>query len=110
MMRCEKMDNVSERISMLIRTNRVFFGLQKQARVEELMLVHADTLVSATVEEADQVNEPQSIFLGSTMINVVSLDENGNPVQVVPQEITFPIEANNRIEAFEKFEEAAKEY
>lgn len=92
---------------MLIRIKQHYFGLNKET-VIKLMLVDCETLIPVTQEQAGE--EPLSIYFGSTMVNVVGLDENGRTVEMAPQEITFPISASSRIEAFSNFEQSARAY
>lgn len=92
---------------MLIRTTQRYFGLNKET-INELLLVDCETLQPATEEQAE--GEELALYFGTTMVNVIGLDEMGRQVEMPPQEITFPISATSRVQAFSMFESAARDY
>lgn len=94
---------------MYIRMSRKFLGPNSE-QVEELYLVNAETLENVSEDVAASLNEPSSVFIGTTYISAISIDETGQQVQLPPQEISFPIKAKNRIESFNNFEKSAKDY
>lgn len=93
---------------MHVRMSRRFIG-QKGEQLEELFVVDSETLSPILGDDLPK-EEPASVFIGTTYISVVSISETGQQIPMPPQEISFPIQASSRKEAFEMFEKSAKEY
>lgn len=94
---------------MLMRSVLQWFGPEGE-KLEELTLCDVETGKEPTPEQVAQLKEPEPmiVFLGVIQIPVGINDSSGKMIDVRPQEMRFPIDANTRKEAFEKFADSAQ--
>lgn len=90
---------------MLIRSINQYFGPNGE-RIEVMNMLDARTMetpTEAVLKELNTDDEPITVYLGILLIPVGVSDQQGNVIDVRPQEIRFPIEANSIAEAFSQF-------
>ena len=95
---------------MLIRSVLQWFGPEGE-KLEELTLCDVDTGKEPSQEQMTaelKEPEPMTVFLGVIQIPVGINDSSGKMIDVRPQEMRFPLDANTRKQAFEKFAETAQ--
>lgn len=94
---------------MIIRKITQYIGGDGE-RIEVLEPIDSDTLAPLT--DAQRANLPNEetevVFLGLVIIPVGVNDTSGQMIDVRPQELRFPIEADSIGEAFSKFNAAAE--
>lgn len=89
---------------MTIRKITQYLG-ENGERIEELRSVDCETLQFITEESQAKtaVDGKNVLYLGLIIIPVSINDVNGQMIDIRPQELRFPIDANSLKEAFEKF-------
>jgi hypothetical protein len=94
---------------MLVRKINQYFGNDGQ-RIEELVAFNLKTNQVPTAEEIKnlQPEEYQTAYLGIVIIPVGVSDATGQMIDVRPQELRFPIDAENLESAFANFEVSAE--
>lgn len=96
---------------MIIRKITQYVASEGQ-RIEELKLIDSATLSAPTNEQiANLVEEERvdTLYIGVIIIPVGVNDANGEMIDVRPQELRFPINAQNLTEAFDKFARATED-
>lgn len=96
---------------MLIRRVDSFVGSRGE-RIEALVLIESETGDRITPEIAAEqsIEEPLTIFAGVATIMSGIPGPDGRPIAAIPNELRFPIEAENAADAVNAYPEKLNEF
>lgn len=99
------------RITVLIRRVESYVGSRGE-RIEALVLVDSDSEQAITEAQAAemQIEEPLVVYAGVATIMSGIPGPDGRPVAAIPNELRFPLEANDVAAAIQAYQGSLQEF